>query len=477
MSSVENFTLVIFGITGNLTQKYLLPALYDMEEKGSLPEGMQVLGIARGPKTSEELEEYIHKVLHQDNLHHKHEIKEDIFKKLLKRISYIQGDIALPDVYKILKTQITTKNRIFYLATYPELYKTVFENVKKSKLNIQKGGWTRIMVEKPVGHDLPSAKKINKLLQRYFSEDQIFRLDHYLGKETLQNILTFRFGNGVFEPLINSEYIDHIQITATEDFGIGKRGGYYDSVGALIDVGQNHLLQMLAFATMNAPKEFSNEAVTAERTKLLEKLIPMPKKTVFGQYEGYLEEVGIDPNSTNDTYFAFKTTLNDPKFKNVPIYVRGGKKLAKTVTEISVVFKNPVNRLFKHLECGEQPNVLIYRIQPNEGIVLNILTKKPGQTTELEPSYMQFCYRQDPTKHYLPDPYERLLLDAIKGDQTFFSDAGEVEAEWAFIDPLIKSRKKPVIYKPGSWGPKEADELIEADGRNWLTPSMDFCRL
>lgn len=474
---MEPFSLIIFGITGNLTQKYLLPALYDMEEKGGLVDGVQIIGVARGKRTQSELEEYIQKVLRQDNLHHKHPINDSVAKKLIKKIAYIQGDITSAGLYSSLNKVSKNKNRVFYLATYPELYETVFENLKHNQLNEQGGGWTRIMVEKPVGNNLPSSKKINKLLQKYFSEDQIFRLDHYLGKETLQNILTFRFGNGIFEPLIAAENIDHIQVTATEDFGIGKRGGYYDSVGALIDVGQNHLLQMLTFATMDAPESFTNEAVTLERIRILQKLIPMPEKTVFGQYEGYKNEENINSNSQTDTFFAFKTEINNPRFKNIPIYVRGGKKLAQTATEVSIVFKTPTNRLFKYLEGGEEPNVLIYRIQPFEGIVLKILTKKPGSEPSLESSYMQYCYKVDPKLHYLPDPYERLLIDAIKGDQTFFSDAAEVEAEWAFIDPLVEARKKVHLYKPGSWGPKEADELIEKDGREWLEPSMDFCRI
>lgn len=474
---MEAFSLIILGITGNLTQKYLIPALYDMEEKGLLPEEMKIIGVARKPMGETELEEYINKILRQDNLHHKHEINQDVAKKLYQRLQYLNGDLSDPKLYHTLKENIKHDNRIFYLATYPDLYPTIFNNLKTTQLNQQTGGWVRLMIEKPIGNNLESAKKVNELLLQYFSEEQIYRLDHYLGKETLQNILTFRFGNGIFEPLINSEYIDHIQVTAAENFGIGKRGGYYDTVGALIDVGQNHLLQMLTFATMDAPSEFSNESVTEERIKLLQKLVPDPKTIVFGQYEGYLSEENIDPGSLVDSYFAFKTEIKNPRFEGIPIYVRGGKQLAQTATEISIVFKKPINRLFSHLDSGKEPNVLIYRMQPNEGIVLKILTKKPGQEVGLEPSYMQFCYRQDLTSHYLPDPYERLLLDTIKGDQTFFSDAKEVEAEWAFIDPLVEARSKPFIYKPGTWGPKEADELIEKDGKTWLEPSMDFCRI
>lgn len=240
-------------------------------------------------------------------------------------------------------------------------------------------------------------------------------------------------------------------------------------------MGQNHQLQMLALATMDAPGEFSSQEVTKQKVKVLKALVP--QDVVFGQYEGYTKEENVDPNSTKDTFYALKAEINTDRWRGVPIYIRAGKQMKEYVTEISIVFKKPVNRLFKHLDCGDEPNVLIFRVQPNEGIVLKIVTKKPGQETKLEASYMQFCYRIAPEGHYFPDPYERLLLDAFKGDQTFFNDAEEVEAEWAFIDPLVQRREKPYIYKTDSWGPKEADELIERDNRRWLEPSMDFCRI
>lgn len=482
---MDSFALIIFGITGNLAQIKLIPVLYDMAEKNLLPEGMSVVGIARKQMSNSEFQDYFRKALHLENIHHKHEIKEDVFKKLCKRLHYVNGAVDDPNFYpkltqylnSLTKKGFKCNNRIYYLATYPNLNRYIFEGLKKNSLNRQNGGWVRLMIEKPIGHDLTSAKKLNQLLLKYFTENQIYRLDHYLGKETLQNILTFRFSNGIFEPLINKDYIDHIQITATEDFGIGKRGGYYDQVGSLKDVGQNHQLQMLAFSTMDAPSEFSNEAVTAERIKILRSLVPLPNKVVFGQYQGYRNEQSVDPKSQTDTFYALKTFIDNERFGNVPIYIRAGKKLSQTVTEISIVFKNPTSRLLKHLEQGEQPNVLIYRIQPNEGIVLKILTKVPGHEVKLEPEYMQYCYRIDPHSHYIPDPYERLLIDTIRGDQTFFNDAEEVEAQWAFIDPLAGARDKPLIYKPGTWGPKEADKLLEEDGRVWLEPSMEFCRI
>lgn len=482
---MDSFALVIFGITSNLAQIKLIPALYDIAEKNQLPEHTAIIGIARGKKTDEEFRKYFHQVLHQENRHHKHPIKPEVFNDLIKRLHYIDGQFEDPQFYPKLKEFLYNlekkgfkcHNRIYYLATYPELYKHVFENLQKSGLNEQKSGWVRLMIEKPIGNDLESSRSLNNLLLKYFKEDQIFRLDHYLGKETLQNILTFRFGNGIFEPLINNQFIDHIQITAAEDFGIGKRGGYYDSVGALKDVGQNHLLQMLAFATMDAPSEFSNEAITKQRIKILENLVPLPDKIVFGQYQGYRNKENVDPHSNTDTFFAFKTEINNDRYRGTPIYIRAGKKLSQTVTEIAIVFKNPTNRLFKQLECGEEPNVLIYRIQPNEGIVLKILVKKPGHDVMLDPTFMQFCYRQDPHFHSFPDPYERLIFDAIKGDQTFFNDHREIETEWKFIDPLSVKGNKSIIYKQGSWGPKEADKLIEADGRTWHEPSMEFCAI
>ena len=476
MHKIDSFALVIFGITGNLAQIKLIPVLYDMAEKGLLSENMSIIGIARKKMTETQFQNYFHRILHLANIHHQHEIKEDVFKALCKKLHYLSGGANDPKLYKDLNNYLS-HNRIYYLATYPELYHDIFANLQKNNLSKQNKGWVRLMIEKPIGHDLPSAKELNRLLLKYFTEDQIFRLDHYLGKETLQNILAFRFANDIFEPLINKDYIDHIQITASEDFGIGKRGGYYDQVGALKDVGQNHQLQMLCFAAMDAPAEFSNEAVTKERIKILKQLVPLPDKMVYGQYKGYTKEPNVAPDSETDTFYALKTRINNERFKDVPVYIRAGKKLKQTVTEISIVFKNNVNRLFRSEDCGDEPNVLIYRIQPNEGIVLKILTKTPGYDAKLQPEYMQYCYRYNPHTHNIPDPYERLLVDTIRGDQTFFNDAEEVEAQWAFIDPLIAVRGKPVIYEPGSWGPKEATELIEKDGRCWLEPSMEFCRI
>ncbi len=477
---MKSLSLTIFGITSNLAQIKLIPALYDMAEKGLLPQNLTILGNARTPMNKDAFSEYVNQVLHTANIHHQHPIQPVVVRALLGKFHYISGHLDDPAFYLRLNETLkyfNSTDKIFYLATYPDLYHHIFENLQRVGLNKQEKGFVRLMIEKPISSDLKSARNLNHLLLTYFEEEQIYRLDHYLGKETLQNILAFRFSNGIFEPLINSAQIDHIQITAIEDIGIGARGSYYDQVGALKDVGQNHQLQMLAFATMDAPTKFSNEAITRERIKILQSLVPDPRKIVFGQYEGYIKEKNVDPNSSTDTFYAFKAHINNERFKGVPVYIRAGKKLAQTVTEISIIFRNPTNRLYKHLSFGNDPNVLIYRIAPNEGIVLKILTKMPGHETKLKSEYMQFCYRGDPYSHYIPDPYERLIADTIRGDQTFFNDAKEVEAQWAFIDPLAKARGKPQVYKQGSWGPKEADKLLTEDGRSWLMPSMDFCRI
>lgn len=477
---MESFALIIFGITSNLAQIKLIPALYDMEVSGLLPDDMIVVGIARKVLRKTEFKAYIEHTLRAKNRHHAHAIDSDIMEKLVGRFQYVQGEAADEMFYSTLHHHLDQQqkagkachNRIFYLATYPDLYQVIFENLQKSGLGKQDTGWVRLMIEKPIGNDLKSAQDLNRMLHRYFDEDQIYRLDHYLGKETLQNIITFRFANDFVEPLLNHEHIDHIQITTAEDFGIGARGGYFDSVGSLKDVGQNHNLQMIAFATMDAPAEFSNQAITDKRLHVLQNLVPDPKSLVLGQYKGYTNEPNVDPHSTKDTFFAFKTELDVPRLKGVPMYVRGGKYLAGDADEISIVFKPHPTSLLKD---GHESSVLIFRLEPNEAIVFKILTKKPGHQLKLEPAYMQYCYRH--TAKDLPDPYEKLIADAMRGDQTFFNDSDEVEAQWEFIDKLLTQAPPVIPYERGSWGPGESDKMIRADGRAWLEPSMAFCQI
>ena len=309
---MEPFSLVIFGITSNLAQLKLIPALYDLEAKKLLPADANIIGIGRRILSPKDFQNYIRQVLSDENHNHKHSIKAKIVDILIKKMRYINGDFESESsrdvLYQKLKRFHDKKgaccdNRLYYLATYPVFYASIFDSLQKFGLNKHDKGWVRVMIEKPIGHNLASAKKLDKLLHKYFAEEQVYRLDHYLGKETIQNILVFNFGNGLLTPLMNHNYVDHIQITAAESFGIGNRGGYYDKMGALRDVGQNHLLQMLVVATMDPPSQFSNNPVTYERIKILKRLKPLPNSVVFGQYQGYKHESNINPKSSTDTFF------------------------------------------------------------------------------------------------------------------------------------------------------------------------------
>lgn len=477
------FALIIFGGSGDNSYQKIYPALYDIAEKGHLPEDYAV--IATGRKyTQEEFYNFFQHSLTSDNRHHKHSIDNAVFKSLEKHIYFYQGDNTDPNFYKglssyldkLVKEGLPCGNRLFYAGVPQSLYKTIFTNMKKSGLDKSPCGWTRVVIEKPIGEDELSAKKLDKIITSAFSEEQIFRLDHYLGKETLENALVFRFKNNIFEPMLNAKNLDHIQITSSEDFSILKRGKFYDATGALKDVGQNHILQMLAIATMEEPKDDSDAAMIGERLRLVKSLTAAPKDVIYGQYAAgvvhgkdavaYREEASVSKNSQTDTFFAMKVNVNSPRFKNVPVYIRAGKQMAMWLTEISYVFK------------GELPyqNVLTIRVQPNEGIAVKLFTKKPGLEIKVEPTYMQFCY-----KHHFPgetfDAYEKLLQDVFAGRHTFFNTSEEVEAQWRFIDPLSKNRTPTRFYKAGSWGPKEAFDLIEKDGRKWLEPYPAFCQI
>ena len=451
---MSKLNIVIFGITGNLAEIKLIPALFELWSSNKISKDTSIIGLSHRSRSQEEL-----KVLIKKSLKSKDDKAIGNFWKIFK---FLSGDLSENLVYKELREELKENkgDNIFYLATHPTLYQSIFENLDKVNLNKNSNGWVKVMIEKPIGNDFNSAQELNKLLGKYYSEKEIFRIDHYLAKDTIQNILAFRFHNEVFESAWNKEKVDHIQITAAESFGAELRNAYYDSVGALKDMGQNHVLQMLAFTVMERPKRFDNKDITAKRMEVFKNLIPDSESLVLGQYENYSTE-----NMDTNTFFAFKTKLGKGKFKNVPIYVRGGKKLTKTVAEISVIFKK---------RGLDQSNVLTFRIQPNEGIVLEMAVKKPGLDMKCERGTMQFCYHQIGK---INDAYIRLLMDAIVGEQTYFNDAVEVEAEWKFIDALKASEKKVLPYFAGTWGPKAADDLIKSDGRNWLEPSEELCRI
>ena len=455
---MSDLNIVIFGVTGNLAEIKLIPALFELWSKEKISRDVNIFGLSQRERTQDEIWAFISKAITSKYS----EVDKKLIEEFFKRFVFLSGNLSEEIVYKELRDKLFNNhgNTIFYLATHPTLYQGIFKNLDMVGLNKNSNGWVKIMIEKPIGSDYESARKLNLLLRKYYKENEIFRIDHYLAKDTIQNILAFRFHNEVFESAWSREKIDHIQITIAESFGVELRNAYYDSVGALKDVGQNHALQMLVFTLMDRPKEFDNKGITSKRMGVLKNLVPDADSLVLGQYKNYSNE-NIDTN----TFFAFKTTLSKGKFKNVPIYVRGGKKLTKTVAEISVVFKS---------RFGEQTNVLVFRIQPNEGIVFQMAVKKPGLEMKCEKGTMQFCYHQIGK---LNDAYIRLLMDAITGEQTYFNDAVEIESQWKFIDGLRASEKKVIPYLPGSWGPREADELINNDGRSWIEPSEEICRI
>lgn len=479
----EPFVLVIFGGSGDNSYQKIYPAIYDIAEKGHLPKEYAI--VATGRKyTQEEFYGFFQHSINSDNRHHKHSIQNETFKELEKHIYFYKGDNTDLTFYTglekylddLVKKGLPCGNRLFYVGLPHDLYNTVFTNIKKSGLNKSPCGWTRVIVEKPIGSDKKSARALDKLIGLSFNEDQIFRLDHYLGKETLENVLSFRFKNNIFEPLFNKKYLDHIQITAAENFGILKRGKFYNATGALKDVGQNHILQMLAIATMEKPEDDSEEAIHKARIKLIKSLRVNPKDLILGQYKegeisgekvaGYMNEMFIDKTSKTDTFFALKVNIDNARFRGVPVYIRSGKNMEQWVTEINYVFKSE--------NLGD--NVITVRVQPNEGIAVKLLTKKPGHIVELTPTYMQLCYKHQFPNHSF-DAYEKLMQDVFAGKHKFFNTAKEVEALWGFIDPLSNNRPKISYYKAGSWGPKEAFNLIERDGRHWLEPYHAFCQI
>lgn len=444
---MQSFTLTIFGITSNLAQIKLIPTLYDLVADNELNSEFSIIGVGRTLMDQAQFRAFIGRALRAKNRHHTHAIDPSVESRLLTHLTYLPLDLTNPASFAQLKAVILSSpnstNRMFYLATFPSLYGAIFANLRSVKLTGQKNGWTRVVIEKPIGHDQSSARALNDLLGQYFVEDQIFRLDHYLGKETLHEILEFRFTYGKLEHLVDHDHLDHIQVTATEDFGIGLRGSYYDQSGALKDVGQNHLLQMIALSTMAKPRESTSAAITAARIDLLKALVPDLDSLVLGQYQDYHKEPHVAAASDTETYFAFRAYIDNDRLAGIPIYVRAGKYLESTHTLIQLVLKNQ--------------DVLTYSLGHNRGITLR---SPNGHITN-------FSTPHAGDEH---DAYERLILDAISGDQTYFNDAAEVEIQWAFTDTLLshKRTREPLIYPRGSWGPNEADELIAADGRTWL---------
>jgi glucose-6-phosphate 1-dehydrogenase len=487
--------VVIFGASGDLTKRKLLPALYHLEQAGNLPKDFAVVGVARRPLENtfaQDMKEGIESGGGVDEA-------EDKLDPFVARIGYHAMNFDDGAGYEALKRHLaevddkfgTMGNRLFYLATAPEYFSDIVRLLgeycmaqpDKSAAAGDKA-WVRIIIEKPFGHDLESAKALNDEVNKVFHEEQIFRIDHYLGKETVQNILVFRFANGIFENVWNRNYIDHIEITAAESIGIEGRGPFYENAGALRDVVQNHVMELLSFVAMEPPVSFEASAVRAEKIKVWRSIQPIHfADTVRGQYGpgmvdgkpvlGYRQEDRVHPRSLTETYAALRLEIENWRWAGVPIYIRAGKRLAKRVTEITIQFKQPPLLLFKDREGWEgiKSNVISMRIQPDEGIALRFEAKVPGPTMNTSPVNMNFSYA-DAFGVSSANGYERLLLDAMLGDATLFAHRDGVEATWALITPILQYWAKNPIkdfpnYAAGTWGPSAGDALMEIDGRKW----------
>ncbi|MDB6173473.1 MAG: zwf [Chthoniobacteraceae bacterium] len=485
--------VVIFGASGDLTYRKLIPALYNLAADGDLPAALSVVGFARREKSDEsfrkELQEAVGKFSRQG-------LNDELWKSFGERIFYHQSEFGDLEGYKRLAERLnqldadhnTGGNRLFYLSVAPSEFGGILEKLAAVGLNkAREGAWSRVIVEKPFGTDLPSAQKLNGIVNTVFREKETYRIDHFLGKETAQNIMVLRFANSIFEPLWNHRYIDHIQITAAEPLGVEARGPYYESSGALRDMVQNHLLQLLCLVAMEPPTDLTADSVRDEKVKVVRALRPMSTEDVAsnvvrGQYAagaingkeviGYRAEERVSTESMTETYVALKLHVDNWRWADVPFYVRVGKRLPKGGTEIAIQFKNAPGVLFNKDAAAVGPNVLVIRIQPDEGISLRIQAKRPGAAVRVEPVKMDFHYGTSFGKAS-PEAYERLLLDAMSGDATLFARRDEVEGAWKFIDLIEEAWHQnptpPALceYPAGSWGPAEADALLERDGRAW----------
>jgi glucose-6-phosphate 1-dehydrogenase len=483
---------VIFGATGDLTRRKLLPSIYRLAHQRLVPGEFAVLGTARHAMTDDEFREAMKTAVTEFGPDES--LDEATWQSFASRLFYLEGDFNETEIYQKIETKLeeidrdyqAQSNRVFYLATAPEYFALIAKQLREAKLaRPKKPGWTRVIVEKPFGHDLKSARALNKELLSVFEEKQIYRIDHYLGKETVQNLLVFRFANSMFEPLWNRQYIDHIQITNAETIGVEGRGGYYEKAGTLRDMIQNHVFQVTSLIAMEPPVSLMGEAVRDEKVKALRaaRAFPLDRIEEFavrGQYgpgivsgdpvPGYREEPGVAPNSSTETFVAMKLFLDNWRWAGVPFYLRSGKRLAKRVTEIAIRFRKVPHRLFTESDEPVRPNVLVIRIQPNEGITLRFGAKLPGQALRVRDVNMDFRYGSS-FGVKSPDAYERLLLDCMLGDSTLFARRDMVERGWEIVDPILDAWKQPASdfpnYEAGSSGPQSSDSLIERDGRAW----------
>ena len=476
--------LVIFGASGDLTRRKLFPALYSLAYRHLLPERFGIVGVARSQQSTEDFLEAMREAVQE---HCRDELRQDVWDWLAEGTRYVPTDFAdaggedevVEALNELDEERGTSGNRVYYLAVPPDVIGTIIEQIGKRRST---NGWTRVVVEKPFGHDRASARELNEKISQSFTEEEVFRIDHYLGKETVQNMLALRFANGIFEPIWNRQFIDHIQITVAESIGIEARASYYEKAGAIRDIFQNHLLQLVALTAMEPPIDFTSDSVRNEKVKVLKSMhTPGPKNVVRGQYgrgyvdgeevPGYREEPGVDPTSMTETFVAAKLYVDNWRWADTPYYVRAGKRLARRETTIAIEFKRAPHPPFEELAAeGLRPNVLLINIQPDEGVSLAIGAKVPGQGLQIRTVHMDFLYggafRTD-----MPEAYERLVLDCMRGDSTLFTREDEVTEQWELVDAIVAAwrRDRPSFpnYAAGVWGPPSADELLHRDGRTW----------
>ena len=486
-------SLVIFGVTGDLSRKKLMPAVYDLANRGLLPPGFALVGFARrdwqdqdfGAQVKESVKQYARTPW-----------SEEVWEQLATGIRFVSGEFDDDAAFDRLKEVIekldkergTNGNHAFYLSIPPKAFAQVCQQLSRSGLaSPEPDEFRRVVIEKPFGHDLESSRELNDVVESVFPPESVFRIDHYLGKETVQNILALRFANQMFEPLWNSNHIDHVQITMAEDIGVGGRAGYYDGIGAARDVIQNHLLQLLALTAMEEPVSFDADDLRAEKEKVLS-AVRLPKDlgmhTARGQYAGgwqggeqvlgFLEEDGMNPESISETYAAMRLDINTRRWAGVPFYLRAGKRLGRRVTEIAVVFKRAPQQLFAESHTSALgANALVIRVQPDEGVTIRFGSKVPGVGMQVRDVTMDFGYGHAFTEAS-PEAYERLILDVLLGDAPLFPRHKEVELSWMILDPIEKFWEQqpgqPEQYRPGTWGPSSADDMLSRDGRAWRIP-------
>ena len=484
--------LVLFGATGDLAHRKVIPAMYHLWRTNLLPHEFLVLAVGRRPYDDDAFVAEVRKSLEQFS--RVLPIDEAAWREFSERIHYQRCDFADAAGFDVLATRLddideeqgTRGNRLFYLATQPSQFADIVAQLGRVGLDHERhdGGWRRVVIEKPFGHDLDSAKKLNREVGKVFRESQVYRIDHYLGKETVRNLLVFRFGNGIFEPLWNRRYVDHVQITVAESIGIENRGAFYEETGASRDVLQNHLLQLVSLVAMEPPATFEADPLRDEKVKVLRAIASPaenPENVVRGQYgpgwvaatqvPGYRQEADVDTESETETYVAARLTIDDWRWSGVPFYVRTGKRLPKRSTEIAIQFREVPHRLFRDAAADPDPNLLAIRIQPDEGIMLRFGAKVPGLGMAIRPVTMDFTYGSAFNVDS-PDAYETLILDALQGDASLFTRADEVEEAWSIVDPIIDlwaTGQPPEFpnYEAGTWGPAEAEDMIARDGKRW----------